>query len=791
MNLELLLKPDYLIDGRVALFPVRHHSPTAAFFVRQFIGEREPSSILIEGPSDYNKQISDLCLDHQLPLAIFSYARQKGKVRGFHYPFCEHSPEYVAVTAGIDAGASVEFIDLSLEQITGLELGIGDRGDIMADESASLSAILQRFEASDFNALWDKLVESDDKMDLERYLSTAHGLGLTIRQSLPDSRLNSARECFMAQRILEKLEKTNGLVLVVTGAFHSAGLFALLTGDRDALKPESTENSESVLGQSTKEMAIDRDPTAEQSAAISYGCTLTPFTDERLDSYRGYGAGLPTPGFYRQAYDDRQAGLLKDTHRTLLAKAIESLRAKKQVISTADTIVAEQMALGLANLRGHGVVFRQDLVDGIASSVVKDEFRFEDSHPLLEEIRAIFRGTSRGRLSASMPLPQLTRTILDLLAKHSLEVRPDARDVTVNLQSGVDLEKCHLLHRLQILGISGFSLIDFTGFAGNDQGEVIETWSIKETDQFHIDCVEAAAWGVTVEEALINKILERLNTGIASAETVANALMDTCLANLDHITEVLFERMEQTIFADSSFLSVASALSTLLGLLHYNRIFSTKPEQQLRKLLLSCFERALWLLEYQGIGATNEYIQGIGLILEVFQVLGPILQLDLPVLADSLVRAREQEGCSPVACGAICGALFKMQAGPEAQVGENLVRFSQCETVGDYMVGLLSIAGDIIHSDQSLLTDLDRVLRIFNDEEFLATAPPLRLAFSRYSPREKILLLRNLLQSYNPGATVVEPDLEFDVDKAAQVMALEAKSATIMRRFGLRHTNEP
>ena len=46
------LIPPVELDGRVAYFPVRHHSPACAWHVSRLIGELKPKTVLIEGPRD-------------------------------------------------------------------------------------------------------------------------------------------------------------------------------------------------------------------------------------------------------------------------------------------------------------------------------------------------------------------------------------------------------------------------------------------------------------------------------------------------------------------------------------------------------------------------------------------------------------------------------------------------------------------------------------------------------------------------------------------------------------------
>ena len=53
------------LSARAVLFPVRHHSPTAARLVRDLIARLRPAAVLVEGPADFNERIDELFLPHR------------------------------------------------------------------------------------------------------------------------------------------------------------------------------------------------------------------------------------------------------------------------------------------------------------------------------------------------------------------------------------------------------------------------------------------------------------------------------------------------------------------------------------------------------------------------------------------------------------------------------------------------------------------------------------------------------------------------------------------------------
>ena len=106
----------------VVFFPVRHHSPAAACLLADLIDSIRPAAVLIEGPSDYNPHLDELLLEHELPIAVYSYFRDPaGQRRGAYYPFSDYSPEWTALDRAWRVGAALRFIDLPWSDIADVD----------------------------------------------------------------------------------------------------------------------------------------------------------------------------------------------------------------------------------------------------------------------------------------------------------------------------------------------------------------------------------------------------------------------------------------------------------------------------------------------------------------------------------------------------------------------------------------------------------------------------------------------------------------------------------------------
>ena len=108
-----------LVGPELVLFPVRHHSPACAWQLRRWLAEVRPCAVLVEGPRCFDRLIPILVHpEARMPLAVYMYAvfkaqgEQPARRRAAYYPFCDHSPELVALRAAHEHGIPVNFIDL-------------------------------------------------------------------------------------------------------------------------------------------------------------------------------------------------------------------------------------------------------------------------------------------------------------------------------------------------------------------------------------------------------------------------------------------------------------------------------------------------------------------------------------------------------------------------------------------------------------------------------------------------------------------------------------------------------
>jgi hypothetical protein len=814
MPLDIALDPSlFSLDSDLIFFPVRHHSPTAARLLRQLIDDYNPAALLIEGPSDFNDRIAELSLPHRLPIAIYSYFQQADETRrGAFYPFCLYSPEWQAIVAAQSRKIPVQFIDLpwadrprdqTLEP-NSLENGYSDeplhRGDYIA-------ALCDELGLEDLDAVWDQLFEIDSTLTLEDYLERCHYFCWHLRQSSgPVDPSDLARESFMVEQIWEAIDRyapqfapsssqpipdqpvpVQRPIVIITGGFHSSALHAAIHSGRSANPATPT-------------------PTAPH---LNQGIALTPYSYERLDGLTGYNAGMPNPGFYHAVWthrDDRRPPSPPPA-TDLLQQVITTLRQKKQIASTADLIAVQTMAQGLADLRGHGEIWRRDLIDGIIGGLVKEELNPTRPHPFLVVLQSLFRGSDRGCLAEGTPLPPLVQEIHQRLQDRDLFPLAVPRSVTLSLTdrdtvaADVTRQSSVLLHSLRILQIQGIVRTSGTDFAaGSDLVEIWETWSLHWTPSFDGSAIEAAVYGPTLAEATIAKLQERAAAIDRNAEQAALLLLDAALAGVDALSDALSQTLIGLIRQESNFLALARSLQHLLYLYHYDDVLDTQNQDHIAEILAEAFQRGLWLLDQLGQdrGEEDALLKGLGGLMEAYGRSGHLLISYRDAFLRCLERMSQDPQQLPILRGGAIGALWGLGETATEQIVPVLRDYAQPEQLGDFLTGLFHLAREAIQREGALVLTIDDLILAYDPEEFLVALPALRLAFAYFTPREKYGIAKTLVEAtmdeFQSTATLSTHDLltlPLGAEVAAAAIAFESQLFAIVDRYGIRGNSRP
>ncbi len=741
----------------VRIVGVRHHSPACARLVDEVLSTFQPDWILIEGPSDMNGRLEELALDHQPPVALFSFHFSEDRRYSAWYPFCVHSPEWIALRFGLSGGAQVRFIDLP-----GWAAQEGDCENRYADRRGSPDYVreLERKTGEfGYDAVWDACFELPDLTGLEDRLG-AYFEGL--RGLEPARASDLARESFMGDYVAWAA-KQGGRVLVVCGGYHAPVL-------------------RQAIGQVIETEPRPPDPPAEARAET----WLVPYSQKRLDSFAGYASGLPSPAWYRWSWESDSPARL-GLHATA-----ERLRRRGLNISVADTVAAWTQAETLSRLRGHQTVARVDLLDGVASTWIKEalsqpfpwstrDMLQAETHPVMVELVAALSGSRRGALAPKTPLPPLFHRVEETL--DTLDLRPPpkgARERKLFRGEPQDKPTIYALERLLLLDIPGFKRI--TKPEASPQ-----VFSITRDEDYESALVEAASYGPTLETATTACLEERAAHTVGLVPLVA-VLADAVRANLPSLSERAVTTLGQVIQAERSFEALGQGLAELGGLLRHAGL-SPSDEKTARTLTEAAVDRGLWLAE----GIRGEGPLSTDRVVAVMAMRDAVLLMrgELQVPAARIGGVWRRIALSPDVPadlqGAALGSLVSLNdldARSGAELATSTFESVSATLLGDYLVGLLSLAREVLTAHEGLMFGLDRALSELDATEFKLALPSLRLAFQRLPSRERASLAARITSIHGGTAHQLTARLTTSAHELALASELENQTNRLLQEYG-------
>lgn len=773
---------------------VRHHSPACARLVQHVIASVKPSHVLVEGPSDMNARVDELLLGHTPPVAVFTFAKDpSGRYRSVWSPFCEHSPEWIALHAARDAGARPSFMDLPAwhPAFEATDNRYGDRkGDAeRARSDAYLTKLIERFRVDDTDTLWDHVFEIgrfETTADLEVLEAKLAAHFDAIRGDEPAGPRDGPREAFMlaclawAARDAEARggRRERGGVVAVCGGWHRP---ALVRGLGTAIA--SADPSPSAM---FPEPPQDGGPSSGASA----GSYLVPYSHRRLDSLSGYASGMPSPGFYGHVWREGESAA---DHA--LMRIARRLRDRKQPASTADLIACRATAEALARMRGHAVIGRADLLDAVAATLVKDALDVEvpwarrgtlraGTDPVLVEVVAELAGDEVGVLARGTPRPPLAADVDAELAALDLSPADVARSVEIDLAKSTDLARSRTLHRLRVLDVPGFTRESGPRWATDK--ETRERWVIRRDVDADARFVEVAGYGATLASAARARLEERAGTGRADpvpASEIAAVLGDALFAGLIELADRVMEELAARIRVEPLLAEVGAVLRRVHGLHAHGAIHLAAGDAKLEPIIAAAYERALWLLE--GVGGGPGFPEGD---VRAIAAIRDVARADADEGALAVFERRVLDvAAAPAIRGACLGALVSVGARVSTSDVLAALRRTPTKQIGDLLSGLFALAREEMTHEPALLATVDELLLLATEDDFFAALPALRFAFTWFPPRERAAIA-DRVAGLHGASHVVAHQLLAPTAAPARVQAsieVERRAREMAAKYGL------
>lgn len=753
-----------LAGDDLIVFPVRHHSPACAWQLDQLLRDVKPSAILVEGPRGFTDTIPFLVHDAaRMPLAIYTYTVERAAAdlpprrRAAYYPFCDYSPELVALRAARRHDVPARFIDLDFAEQCALEASADDAADpdrpgdgaaSLLDErryerSRYLHALAEQLGCRDHEELWEHLFEAPMAgRSLREHVTAVAAYCHLARLESTDAELQAdgtlAREAEMAWHIHEALAQRqpgDGPVVAVIGGFHAVVMPALL-----AAPPARPRVQRGALAD-------------EASALIRYGF-------DRLDRLNGYAAGMTSPAWHQRVWEQtgRFAKLAdvadagrrgrQEVAMTMLFDIAVELRERHAVALPMPALTAAfEQALRLATLRRREAPVRDDVLDAVRSCFVKGEADAEGAL-ILAVSRRLLCGTAMGSVPAGASTPPLVKDFDYRARRQRLKI-----DDSEPHRAALDLYR-RAEHRLTSRLFHGLALLaipmarrtagpDFVAGTGLDRLQ--EHWDYTFSPATAAALVEASVYGVTVPLAVAARFdlyvaAFEAESGGRDAGRAAALLTQGCVLGLhDHLPRVL-AMLARCIASDAAFESVAAAAGTL-GLLWESREpLEARALEELPVLLKAAFERAIFL----GHGMRGLVGDGVA-TLDALKRLRELLASTAGAALDgalywALVRDLGAHHDAALVRGAAIGLAYASGRLDENQLGAAVAGhldglLAPHESVA-FLRGLLGTAREAAWQQPALLAVIDRLLATWGEDQFVALLPEMRLAFAELTPKE-------------------------------------------------------
>jgi len=737
-------------DPGVLFFPVRHHSPVCSRHLARLIRQARPASIVIEGPDDLTPLIPLILHPRtRAPFAVYTTFAERGRGRfAAYYPFCDSSPELVALRVGRETGATLRFADLTWpEQVmAGRSAGGAEeepRRTSLLEEtplrrSEFLKSLAKRAGCRDTDELWDHLFEvGGEDVETGRFVREVAAFCALARWDDPPEALEAdgtlARERAMAAAVQDQRRRDgdasrSGPVLVVTGGYHTAALPSLLS--EPCPRPEI--------------------PLAGEARTV-----LMRYSFDRLDALNGYGAGLPSPRYY-----DILWRLLEEGHPTphLAAAArivVEIGRLTRErdlpfAVSAADEIAALEQARRLADLRGHPAPSREDLLDGLRGAFVKGAIDAEGAL-LLEVVRHVLAGAEAGEVPPEAGVPPLVEDFRRQAESLGLPVR-DATPRRLALEiyrREPHRRTSRLLHGLVFLDAPFAVMTAGPDFErGRNLDLMVEHWDYAWSPAGETALLEASVYGTTVEEAAGGRLrqavadLEESGQG-RSARPAVRLLIAACRMGLHRRTGEVLGLLEKSVAEDPSFVSLGFGLTELALLWRSREPLEAHGLEPVPELARAAFRRACFLARDLPSCPAEEVDAALGALSALREATASRNDglFDADLFLESLGSVARATAGRTVLVGGAAGILFgEGKLGEDAllALAEGHLRGAAAEPAArtGFLRGLLATAREAAWRLPGLLAAVDGLLASWSEEELTRALPEMRLAFSYLTPRE-------------------------------------------------------
>ena len=791
-----------LAEQNIYFAPIRHHSPACAYALKKYIAEIQPTHILIEAPTSFEFLIESLQdIETQPPIAIFAQAqplhqssstktssKQKTKqddedetetlpeLFSAYFPFCEYSPEWVAMQQAKNIQANVKFIDLAWAKQSALKTEQADldcqQKSLMSERYFAHSQYIQelalKMHCRNHDELWDHLfelqqTESLAKADIffDEVFAWCSLARLDYEKDVLLQEASLHREDVMWNCIQDTIHPDH-TVLVVTGGFHTLALVENLANPQTA---------ERFIVKNQKQN------WQEQAWLIRYSF-------DRLDALNGYASGMPSPAYYQQIWqnlnqNDTQTAEQIQLNFSQYLNELCHFLAQEQALEVTPYIALKntaELAWQLAMLRGHYQPSRYDLLDALQTALIKGEIE-DGQHHLLSCIFKFLSGQQLGKVASHQHSPALLQNTYQqvkdfrfnlndtILRNRKLDIyrKPLHQNISqyLHLLAFVD---CHFAQRL--------SGPDFVHGASLDL--LFEEWRYAWTPSVEARLIELAEMGNQLEQIALLKIIklqqdnEQNGLGQSAYET-AKLLALACRLGLKQHIQLLNQQLDGYLETDQNLASVIGAAQQLYYLWHARKLLNL-PEHAVAHRLNFAVYQACFLLDQlydtheEKIESNLKNLKTLHeLILNLKQHAIPFNHPTLDTqhldLLDLMYAQIDLNQINLFHLNQLKGAIHVLQF-LDHRIGQNQLQQqlklafaigSESEESVQYLHGMFFIAPEIFVQSKVAIDALYQLVTHWSEETFIQILPDMRYIFSQLTPKQSSKVSKIIAQMTGLG----------------------------------------
>ncbi|GHV56278.1 hypothetical protein FACS1894182_02500 [Bacteroidia bacterium] len=746
------------MTGHYNIFGVRHLSPGASCHLLQYLEEKKPACILIEGPSDATALIPDIAgKGVEPPIALLAYTTEL-PIETVLYPFAGYSPEYQAIRWGIKRKSEVRFIDLPTDVMLKVrQKKQADTEDTAADDFYRFqhevyNQLARHYNEEDYESYWERNFEHNlNKDSFRKGLSfqSAQIRELVIDKEYEavryDFSYNYIREAHMRreiQRAVNEGFKPEEIVIIV-GAYHVSGI-------QPELPPLSDEEMRTIPRAATQ-------------------MTLMPYSYFRLSSRTGYGAGNKAPYYFELMWEAIQSNKLNELSAVYLSKIAQELREKGNNASTASTIEAVRLAHSLTSMRQGAFPVLRDLHDAVVTC-----FGGGDMAPVAEAINKVDIGTAIGKLPEGVSQTPVQEDMVQELKRLKLTnyKQTVAQELSLDLRENlkvksreaafIDLYRSTFLHRLQVLNIHFAEQLSVS----QDSATWAEKWVLGWTPEVEIEVVEANLKGETLEIAAAYQLKEQL-TECTDISLAARIIRQACECNLVSIFDNALSILQRLLVDSNDFKETAFAARELSVLIQYGSLRQFNLES-LIPILQQLFLRASLLL----VNASFCDDKAAGNITTAINTMELISQeqyetVDVDTWQSELSKLAWRDDLNAKLSGVAFSILLEHNLASEDDCAKEVSRRLSPGVPADlgagWFEGLSGRNRYALLSRIALWKELDRYIRDLDEDEFFRSVVFLRRAFGEFEPNQKNSIAELLGDLWGTNAEVTAEILQAEL----------------------------